>query len=100
MTFGQSFNKFAPFLVGISMMCYGALLLHHANTLIRKRMTDNAAPCGAVSEDILLEQGIAIVLILLSIFVLNNSLYAHFPGVYQKLTFFGDVHTKYGGHPL
>ena len=53
-----------------------------------------------VSDDVLLEQGIAIILILLSLFVLNNALYAHFPSVYRKLTFLGDVHTKYGGHPF
>ncbi len=97
----QGFNKAAPFLVGIAMLCYGALLLHHANTLIRKRMSDEGiTDTCKVSENILLEQGVAICLILLSIFVLNNSLYAHFPSVYQKLTYLGDVHTKFGGHPF
>lgn len=100
MTFGQSLNKLAPFVVGIAMMCYGALLLHHANTLIKKRMVDGQPLSCGVSENILLEQGVAIILILLSIFVLNNSLYAHFPSMYQKLTYLGDVHTKFGGHPF
>ena len=100
MTFKEGFDKFVPFLVGIAMMLYGALLLHHANTLIKKRMVDGEDVTCGVSENILLEQGVAIILILLSIFVLNNSLYAHFPSVYQKLTYFGDVHTKYGGHPF
>lgn len=98
----QSFDKFSSFFVGIAMLCYGALLLHHANTLIRLRMRkdDGSQQCGGYSDDILLEQGVAIILILLAIFVLNNALYAHFPSVYQKLTYLGDVHTKYGGHPF
>lgn len=100
MTFAEVYSKMSPFLVGTSMLCYGALLLHHANTLIRKRMKGTIKDDCPVSDDILLEQGIAIILILLSIFILNNALYAHFPSVYQKLTFLGDVHAKYGGHPF
>jgi hypothetical protein len=98
----KGFDKFSSFFVGITMLCYGALLLHHANTLIRKRMdpNDDSSECGGYSDDILLEQGVALILVLLSIFVLNNALYAHFPKVYQKLTYLGDVHTKYGGHPF
>ena len=100
MTFAEVYSKMSPFLIGTAMLAYGALLLHHANTLIRKKMKNNNKKLCDVSDDILLEQGVAIVLILLSIFVLNNALYAHFPSVYQKLTFLGDVHTKYGGHPF
>ena len=100
MTFAEVYSKMSPFLVGTAMLCYGALLLHHANTLIRKRMKSAIKDDCPVSDDILLEQGVAIILILLSIFILNNALYAHFPSVYQKLTFLGDVHTKYGGHPF
>ena len=100
MTFAEVYSKLSPFLIGTTMLAYGALLLHHANTLIRKKMKGELKDDCSVSNDILLEQGIAIILILLSIFVLNNALYAHFPSVYQKLTFLGDVHTKYGGHPF
>ena len=100
MTFAEVYSKMSPFLIGTAMLAYGALLLHHSNTLIRKRMDPKTTLKCPVSDDVLLEQGVAIILILLSIFVLNNALYAHFPGVYQKLTFLGDVHTKYGGHPF
>tara|TARA_Y100000389_G_scaffold69495_1_gene66110 strand:+ start:3400 stop:4017 length:618 start_codon:yes stop_codon:yes gene_type:complete len=102
MTFAEVYSKMSPFLIGTAMLAYGILLCHHANSLIRKKMkekTDDVSGCD-VSDDVLLEQGIAIILILLSIFVLNNALYAHFPAVYRKLTYLGDVHTKYGGHPF
>lgn len=100
MTFAEMYSKMSPFLIGTAMLSYGALLLHHANTLIRKRMKGVIKGECPVSDDVLLEQGIAIILILLSLFVLNNALYSQFPSVYRKLTFLGDVHTKYGGHPF
>ena len=104
MTFAEVYSKMSPFLIGTAMLAYGILLCHHANSLIRKKMKmnddDKKVPGCKVSDDVLLEQGIAIILILLSIFVLNNALYAHFPAVYRKLTYLGDVHTKYGGHPF
>ena len=98
MTFAEVYSKMSPFLMGIAILCYGSLLLHHSNVIINKKMNNEMK--DEVSYDILLAQGVAIILILLSIFILNNALYAHFPSVYQKLTFLGDVHTKYGGHPF
>ena len=101
MTFGTVINNMTPYIVCISMILYGALLLHHSNVIIRKKMTNNNeefANCKA-SDNILLAQGVAIIITLLGLLTLSATLYSKHPGLKQKLAFLGDVHTKYGGHP-
>ena len=93
----NGFDKFAGLFTGVAMLLYGSLLLHHSNTLIRKRFEKNEKTCK-VSDNILLAQGVAIILVALAVFVINNAIYDHFPSFYQKLNYLGDVHTKYGGH--
>ena len=113
MTFGSVINNMTPYIVSISMILYGALLLHHSNVIIRKKMepcpdsvaglavdstNKQFANCRA-SDNILLAQGVAIILTLLGVLVLSATLYSKHPGIKQKLNYLGDVHTKYGGHP-
>lgn len=113
MTFGSVINNMTPYIVSISMILYGSLLLHHSNVIIRKKM----APCPATtdelnndanskkfancraSDNILLAQGVAIIVTLMGVLALSATLYSKHPGIKQKLNYLGDVHTKYGGHP-
>ena len=101
MTFGTVINNMTPYIVSISMILYGSLLLHHSNVIIRKKMENNNkdfANCRA-SDNILLAQGVALIVTLMGVLALSATLYSHHPGIKQKLNYLGDVHTKYGGHP-
>tara|TARA_B100000424_G_scaffold146531_1_gene111675 strand:+ start:58 stop:567 length:510 start_codon:yes stop_codon:yes gene_type:complete len=101
MTFGTVINNMTPYIVSISMILYGSLLLHHSNMIIKKKMTNNNeefANCRA-SDNVLLAQGVAIIVTLMGVLALSATLYSKHPGIKQKLNYLGDVHTKYGGHP-
>ena len=101
MTFGSVINNMTPYIVSISMILYGSLLLHHSNMIIKKKMADNNqefANCRA-SDNVLLAQGVAIIVTLMGVLALSATLYSKHPGIKQKLNYLGDVHTKYGGHP-
>ena len=112
MTFGSVINNMTPYVISIVMILYGALLIHHCNSIIRKKIDaqqagqqqqgdegNNIKTNCVASENVLLAQGVAIIITLLGLLTLSATLYSKHPGLKQKLAFLGDVHTKYGGHP-
>ena len=124
MTFGSVINNMTPYVISIVMILYGALLIHHSNSIIRNKIASSEALAQAIkttadqggdfsnlpttvtdipgckaSENILLAQGVAIIITLLGVLTLSATLYSKHPGIKQKLNYLGDVHTKYGGHP-
>jgi hypothetical protein len=100
MAFGKMFNNMAPYAISICMILYGALLLHHSNQIIKKKIKGTAHTCEKYSSNILLAQGIAISLVMLGVLSLLFSVYSKHPEMFQKFAYFGNVHTRYGGHPL
>ena len=100
MTFGSVINNMTPYIVSISMILYGSLLLHHSNMIIKKKM----APCPTTadqlaaydpdskkfancraSDNVLLAQGVAIIVTLMGVLALSATLYSKHPGIKQKL---------------
>lgn len=95
-----------PYVVSVLMVGYGSLLLHHCNTLIRDKMDpDSDLSKGTkdckLSEDILLEQGIAIVLITLGVLSFSSTMYARHPDFFHATVFFSrSKDSDNGGHPF
>ena len=100
MTFGKVFNNMTPYVISLSMILYGALLLNHSNKIINMRFKADPDKCEKYSKNILAAQGIAIAIVMVGVLSLMFTLYSKHPEMFQKLAYFGGVHTKYGGHPV
>jgi hypothetical protein len=94
-----------PYIISILMIVYGSLLLHHCNILIRDKMdpeselSKGTQDCK-LSDDILLEQGLAIILITLGVFVFGNTMYSRHPKFFHNTIFFSNKDSDEGGHPF
>ena len=100
-----SIDDVIPYIISIIMILYGSLLLHHCNSLIRQKMdpesdlSKGTQDCR-LSDDMLVEQGVAIVLIALGVFVLSSTMYSRHPEFFHNTIFFSDKDVDEGGHPF